>query len=252
MRVFALSDIHIDYSENRNWLAGLSVQDYTNDVLILAGDISDLGQCVELAFRSLGKRFREVMYVPGNHDLWIRRSGIRDSLASLDRIKAMAYEHGIHMGPRSIGSISFVPLYGWYDYSFGTPGRELLNMWMDFSSCTWPQDFSEQEITRFFISMNERHLATRNEYIISFSHFMPRVDLMPSIIPAHKRILYPVLGTALLEEQIRKLGSDIHIYGHTHVNAMVRKEGILYVNNAFGYPTETRITRKKLVCVFES
>ena len=41
MRVFALSDIHIDYSENAKWIANLSVTEYQDDVLIVAGDVSD-------------------------------------------------------------------------------------------------------------------------------------------------------------------------------------------------------------------
>jgi hypothetical protein len=31
----------------------------------------------------------------------------------------------------------------------------------------------------------------------------------------------------------------------------VKKDGILYLNNAFGYPDETRIAAKRLVCIHE-
>lgn len=37
VRVFTVSDIHIDYDENRRWLHSLSQSDYQADVLILAG-----------------------------------------------------------------------------------------------------------------------------------------------------------------------------------------------------------------------
>ena len=46
-RVFALSDIHTDYEENANWVRALSVSDYQDDILILAGDISDLPEVIE-------------------------------------------------------------------------------------------------------------------------------------------------------------------------------------------------------------
>ena len=49
---------------------------------------------------------------------------------------------------------------------------------------------------------------------------------------ANKRIIYPALGSILLEEQIRKLGPKIHIYGHSHVNNYTIKDDILYINNA--------------------
>jgi predicted phosphodiesterase len=252
MKIFALSAIHIDYKENRKWLMNLSAQEYLNDVLLLAGDISDVTQLLELAFLELKKRFRMVLFVPGNHDLWTYRNNNGNSLAHFDFIKNLAHHHGILMGPVDIGPISIVPLYGWYDYSFGDPGDELISIWRDYFACTWPENFNERVITRHFTAMNEQFLEAANQHIISFSHFMPRIDLMPPFIPPERRILYPVLGTSLLEEQIRRLGSAIHIYGHTHVNRKVLKDGVLYINNAFGYPDETRITRKELLCVYET
>ena len=80
---------------------------------------------------------------------------------------------------------------------------------------------------------------------------MPRIDIMPSVIPPKRRILYPVLGSSLIDEQIRVIGSQIHLYGHSHVNLDITKDNTRYINNAFGYPSETRITAKKLVCLFE-
>lgn len=251
MRVFALSDIHIDFKENRNWLISLSREDYRDDVLILAGDISDMTLFIEEAFRELGRRFSRVVYVPGNHDLWTHRSGMADSLASFGHIMKLAGENGIHVTPVTIGPLTIVPLHGWYDYSFGRPGDELSLIWMDYSACTWPEHFDQERITGHFLAMNEEHLSLRNDHVITFSHFVPRIDLMPSFIPRSKRIIYPVLGTSLLEAQIRKLSPRIHVYGHTHVNMRVRRDGILYVNNAFGYPTEKRISRKSLLNILE-
>ncbi|MFC0694346.1 metallophosphoesterase [Paraburkholderia humisilvae] len=44
-----------------------------NDVLILAGDISDSLAVVTECFTALTQRFSKVIYVPGNHELWVRR-----------------------------------------------------------------------------------------------------------------------------------------------------------------------------------
>ena len=52
-----------------------------------------------------------------------------------------------------------------------------------------------------------------NRIVITFSHFLPRIDLMPSFI-SHKH-MFPVLRTALLDKQIRKLLSTLHVYGHS-------------------------------------
>lgn len=251
MRVYAVSDIHVDFNENRQWLMNLSAQDYRDDILILAGDISDVTPFLLQTFDALKLRFREVLFVPGNHDLWTYRNNTSDSLAYFSLIQRAVHEHGILMEPYTNGPLTIIPLFGWYDYSFGLPSDELSFMWMDYTACVWPEHFDEMAITRHFISMNEGCCALTNERVITFSHFMPRIDLMPSIIPVKKRVLYPVLGTSLLEEQIRRIGPEIHVYGHTHVNRCVIKNGILYINNAFGYPRETSITRKKLLCVME-
>ena len=73
---------------------------------------------------------------------------------------------------------------------------------------------------------------------------------MPSRIPEHKRHVYPVLGSELLGEQVDQLQPDIHVYGHSHVNQSRRINGTLYINNAFGYPTEAHIARKQLRCIY--
>ena len=40
---------------------------------------------------------------------------------------------------------------------------------------------------------------------------------------------------------IRKLDAALHVYGHSHLNRRVTLGRTTYVNNAFGYPYETRI-----------
>jgi 3',5'-cyclic AMP phosphodiesterase CpdA len=73
MRVFALSDIHIDYSENAKWIENLSSAEYQDDVLILAGDVTDIRKLLDWGLSILTKRFMKVLFVPGNHELWVRR-----------------------------------------------------------------------------------------------------------------------------------------------------------------------------------
>ena len=249
MRIFAVSDIHLDYDLNVDWLLNLSKFDYQDDILILAGDISDAPRLLELCFKNLATRFKKVLYVPGNHDLWVFRTHEPTSLEKYTRVRDIAGAAGVSMEPFHQGSLSIVPLLSWYDYSFGLPSDELRQVWMDFKACTWPPNF---DITQYFLNKNIPFLEIQNGTVISFSHFLPRIDVMPPYIPASKRMLYPILGTELLDQQIRKLKPSIHVYGHSHVNRRVFIEDICYINNAFGYPSETRITAKKLMCIFET
>jgi predicted phosphodiesterase len=252
MRVLAISDLHVDYEENARWLESLPPREYRHDVLILAGDLSDSLTRLEWALSALARRFARVVYTPGNHDLWVRRDpAIDSSLVKLDRIRAAAERCGVWTGPCHIGTLSIVPLYGWYDYSFGEPDSELRQSWMDYGACRWPPDFDEAAITAHFLGLNGPALATQNDTIISCSHFLPRIDVMPSYIPRSKRYFYPVLGTSRLDEQIRGLGSAIHVYGHSHVNQHITIEGVTYINNAFGYPSESNIAAKRLISIHE-
>lgn len=41
---------------------------------------------------------------------------------------------------------------------------------------------------------------------------------MPFFIPPKYREIYCVLGSSIIESQIRNLKSNIHVYGHSHVN----------------------------------
>lgn len=251
MRIFAVSDIHIDFKENRKWLYGLSKKDFKDDILILAGDITDKTLSFIRAFIALKSRFKEVLYVPGNHDLWTNIKIGRNSLDNFDLIKTIARNCGILMEPLHLDTLSIVPLLGWYDYSFGSPSEQLYNIWMDYSACKWPEGYNEATVTQHFLLMNESSLNVKNDFVISFSHFLPRIDLMPVYIPKEKRIVYPVLGTNLLEQQIRRLKPDMHIYGHSHVNVKTKIDDIVYINNAYGYPSESMISAKRILKIYE-
>jgi len=249
VRIFAVSDIHIDYDVNARWFADLSMSEYREDALILAGDVSDSLDRVDWALSTLAARFRRVMYVPGNHELWVIRDAKHaTSLDKFERLRAVVEQSGASMRPEVMGRVLIVPLLGWYDYSFGLPGGELLESWMDFRACRWPAHFEMRDVAAHFQALNPPP-PEHEGMLISFSHFLPRIDLMPPYIPRARRMLYPVLGSARLEEQVRALGSRIHVYGHSHVNRQVALDDVVYINNAFGYPDETRIAAKELLCI---
>jgi predicted phosphodiesterase len=251
MRVFALSDLHIDYDENARWVANLSVTEYQADVLILAGDLTNLLRLLGWCLSALAKRFHKVLFVPGNHDLWvIREDPEKNSLQKFDDVCAVAKSSGVSMQVFCERDVSIVPLLAWYDYSFGEPSEELKSMWVDYRACRWPGGFTEKDVAEYFEALNPQQFSTGGK-VITFSHFLPRIDLMPGFIPAAKKLLYPVLGSAQLDLQLRRFNPDIHVYGHSHFNRQVTIDGISYINNAFGYPNETRITSKRLVCIHE-
>jgi predicted phosphodiesterase len=253
MRVFALSDIHVDYDVNGTWVQELSRSDYLDDILILAGDVSHSIARLQRCLNGLVARFKKVLFVPGNHDLWVTPEDCcRDSLEKFDLLRRVAEQSGSSMAPYHHGGLSIVPLFGWYDFSFGVPDQELQRTWMDFQVCRWPPLWSMADVTSHFLTMNKYERISETETILSFSHFLPRADVMPRIGLGGGKRLLPVLGTTGLERNVRKLRSAIHIYGHSHLNRRVLHDGTFYVNNAYGYPHETHLSSKELRCVYIS
>lgn len=253
MRVFALSDIHVDYDENMKWVRQLSRSDYVDDVLILAGDVSHrpalLAECLE----ALAQRFRKVLFVPGNHDLWVLGDGpAACSLQKFAQVCETARQSGAVLEPLGLEGLFFVPLLGWYDYSFGEPTPHVEMMWSDFRACRWPDGLRPPDIAAHFESLNPAVQPPPGSRVITFSHFLPRIDLIPFFVPMQHRVLDPVLGSVRLENRLRSFRPEIHVYGHSHINRSVYIDGVRYVNNAFGYPQETMIASRQLLCVTQA
>lgn len=252
MRVFAVSDLHVDYAENLQWVMNISSQDFQQDVLILAGDVSDKLELLTQVFEDLQKKFHAVLFVPGNHELWVQNEEFDCSLVKYEAILRLCKEIGIHTELFHTSNASFVPLLSWYDFSFGEPDQALLRAWRDFRACNWPEHLDDsKKVCAHFLAKNLPLPELRDKYVISYSHFLPRIDVMPSGIPLQRRQVYPVLGSSSLGEQIKILQPNIHVYGHSHVNQVIEIDGVTYINNAFAYPREKRIARKQLHCVVD-
>ena len=68
MKLYAISDIHLGYKINREALEDISP--HSSDWLILGGDVGETAEHLVCAFRLLAPRFRQLLWVPGNHELW--------------------------------------------------------------------------------------------------------------------------------------------------------------------------------------
>ncbi len=155
------------------------------------------------------------------------------------------------MQPHWQGDVLFAPLLSWYDYSFGEPSPDLYGMWMDFHACRWPTGFGPKDVAKHFMDQNQHLSAQGAAKVVPLSHFLPRIDLIPTYVSSRHRLLDPVLGSTRIEQQLRQLGSSIHVYGHSHINRRIGIDGVTYINNAFGYPGEERITARQLLCIDE-
>lgn len=243
MRIFAVSDLHTDFKENRQLVEQLPRSLYQNDVLIVAGDIADSVEVINRTLSSLRSKFNMVFYTPGNHEMWVRnRHEAFDSIEKLNSILSLCDRLDVRTSPAATGKIWIVPLFSWYDLEFDSDNNQTddinnqLEGWADFHFCKWPQEI--KQLSEYFVKLNLPNIKRYDGPVISFSHFLPRIELLPARENLRFKGLPKVAGSRLLEKQIRELQSATHVFGHSHINRDCVIDGVRYVQNAFRYPKE--------------
>ncbi|MEM8501484.1 MAG: metallophosphoesterase family protein, partial [Pseudomonadota bacterium] len=93
-RILAISDLHVDFRDNMEHMLSLSDSNYRDDCLIVAGDACDDLAKLEQLLRSLTAKFSVVTFVPGNHELWVRRKSFADSLEKFSSILELCDQIG--------------------------------------------------------------------------------------------------------------------------------------------------------------
>jgi len=230
MRIYAVSDLHADFRENRRMLERIPAGEHRGDVLIVAGDVADQLPLVADVLGGLRERFAEVFFVPGNHELWVRGEP-RDSVEKFHAVLAACAGVGVRTAPARVGGAWVVPLFSWYDPAFdvlGEADHESLEAWSDRYFCRWPPGPSPDEL---FLSMNERHLRGYDAPVVSFSHFVPRTELVPAVRLLRFKGLPLVAGSVAIDAQLRRIGAAVHVYGHTHIADDRVLDGVRYVQN---------------------
>ena len=146
-------------------------------------------------------------------------------------------------------------MFSWYHEDFDndqTSLREPIECWGDFKMCRWPSYALNPETPtpsspngtpeRYFLAMNDEsiknHCPNDTTFTITFSHFLPRRECMLPKKFLRIKFLPKVAGTQRLDEQIRKLKSNIHVFGHTHILANEFIDGIQYIQMCLKYPRE--------------
>src|SRR5207302_935357 len=129
-KVFAVSDLHVGYPENRRIVDELRPESDA-DWLLLAGDVAELVADIEWALTVLRRRFDTVIWAPGNHELWTHP---RDTVGHRGEAR---YEHLVQLCRRlgvltpedpypvwdgAGGPVTVAPLFVLYDYTFRVEG----------------------------------------------------------------------------------------------------------------------------------
>ena len=291
-RVLLLSDLHCDYSENREWLSNLatSPDDDGNDsseqtMILIAGDVSHDLQILRWTFQTLKLKFAEVAFVQGNHELWLDKSGdgdnCADSIDKMERILQLCLEEDVRIGPVKVGSLWIVPLLSWHHLSFDSEPPICSESWAgipsasrtvkvgaDYRKTVWPHPMTplDDSVAQFMDSLNDILLDfddfdsewDDDATILTFSHFLPRVELLPEKRYLSLPTLPACSGSIFLESRLRELNKKLpsnnngdgmrhlHAFGHSHLAYDLVLEDVRYVHAPLAYPREWEQRRRSL------
>ena len=86
------------------------------------------------------------------------------------------------------------------------------------------------------------------EAVISFSHFVPRVELNPEKRYLFAPALAKAVGSRFLGQRVQRLRPDVHVFGHTHFGWDAEHDGVRFVQPPLGYPQERRKRLQTMAC----
>src|SRR6185437_446894 len=125
-RLLAVSDLHVTFAENREFVASLRPGS-PHDWLIVAGDVAEKAADIEWALGTLRSRFAAVVWVPGNHELWtlstdpVRLRGqarYQYLVSACRRLGVLTPEDPFAVWRGAGGPVVIVPVFALYDYTF--------------------------------------------------------------------------------------------------------------------------------------
>jgi 3',5'-cyclic AMP phosphodiesterase CpdA len=252
MKLFAISDLHLRYEVTRQALEALPA--HPEDWLIVAGDVGETEQHLRFALAVLRRRFARVLWVPGNHDLWTVPPHLDEprGQAKYDRLVAICRDYGVltpedpyvqWTGP-GLPCI-LAPLFLLYDYTFKPdeiPVEEALewaaeeNVVCSDEVLLHPDPYpSRQDWCAARCAAAEPRLAAAAAQapLVLINHFPLRRDL--ALLPRVPRFSI-WCGTRRTEDWHLRYRAQVVIYGHLHIRATKRRDGVRFEEVSLGYP----------------
>lgn len=253
MKLYAVGDLHLANRQARELVSALP--EHPEDWLVLVGDVGETLAHLEWALRTLLPKFGQLLWVPGNHDLWtlptdtVQARGVAryEELVRLCRTLGVITpedEYPVWTGDGG-EQVVLAPLFLLYDYSFRPPGwskeqalaaasragvvcadEALLHP--DPYSCIEAWCWARVESTAARLAAIPDHQQT-----VLISHFPLRRDL--AVLPAIPQFT-PWCGTTLTEDWHRRFRAAAVVYGHLHIPTTCWRDSVRFEEVSFGYP----------------
>jgi predicted phosphodiesterase len=250
MKLYAISDLHLDHPINAQALEALPA--YPEDWLILAGDTCSTIKDLRFALIQLTQRFAQVIWVPGNHELWTGIGGIEGGEKKYHQLISVCHEFGVltpedpyPLWSGSGGTHYLIPLFILYDYSF-RPDYIALEYAVDWAKqsglvCTDeyyldPSPYSSRIAwcqARCEYSEHRLQQIPSNIPRILINHYPLREDLVNlSRIPRFSIWC----GTRRTENWHLRFEASTVVSGHLHIRSIDYRNGVRFEEVSLGYP----------------
>ncbi|MDB4965581.1 MAG: hypothetical protein JWN44_1270 [Myxococcales bacterium] len=264
VRIGLTSDLHVEHHPEVVPLIVERVRALGVDVLIVAGDVSSSLPTLEAALTALRASAPRMLFVAGNHDLWMLKdtpSSRARYEAEIPALCARAGVDAIGQAPVEVGGVQFCGVTGWYDYSLRN--RELDGTftladyqkgawgrlrWNDKARVSWPADdgteLDDVAICDGQVALLERQLAevgARPTVVVT--HHLPFVQLATSRGEPPWDFINGFMGSERLGQAMRRAaGLKLGVCGHTHFRKRGEFEGaggpFTVETSPIGYPRE--------------
>ncbi|WP_433789731.1 metallophosphoesterase family protein [Actinoplanes sp. CA-252034] len=256
--LFAISDLHIAYQENREIVESLRPED-DGDWLIVAGDVGEMFADVVWALRLLAGRFAKVVWSPGNHELWTPREDpvTERGEARYRRLVEACRELGVAtpedeypVWDGADGPAVVAPLFLLYDYSFRMPGHTTKEQALAYAYETGVVCTDEILLYPDPYPSREQWCWARVEQT------RKRLDAIPAGLPTVLINHWPMVreptrilrfpefaqwcGTELTADWHVRFRAAASVYGHLHIPRTTYYDGVRFEEVSVGYPREWR------------
>lgn len=257
-RLWATSDLHVAYAENRQIVAERLVPRAAGDWLLVAGDVAETVGEVEWALGLLAERFATVVWAPGNHELWTpRQDPVRlrgqaryDHLVEVcRRLGVLTPEDDYPTWDGPGGPVTVAPLLLLYDYSFRPPGttvREALDaayaarVVARDEALLHPDPWPDRAAwCHARVAATGARLAALPEgsRTVLVNHFP--LTRQPTRVLRHPEFSL-WCGTERTADWHRRFRAAAVVYGHLHVPRTTWEDGVRFEEVSVGYPREWR------------
>lgn len=254
--LFATSDLHVAYPDNRRIVDRIEPES-ADDWLIVAGDVGERFADIEATLRLLRSRFAQVIWAPGNHELWthtadpVRLRGehrYRELVRMCRDIGVLTPEddYAVWHGPG--GPVTIAPLFLLYDYTFRPPGaatkeEALRQAYATGVVCTdemllHPDPYPDRESwCHARVAESERRLAATDPALPTLL-----VNHWPLVRQPTEVLWYPEFaqwcGTVLTADWHVRFRAAAVVYGHLHIPRTTHYDGVRFEEVSLGYPRE--------------